>query len=184
MKAALSRQHVDPTLGRYLGNIVNVALNIVLIVAILGYFGVETTSFAALVPRWVSRSAPRGRVAGKLRGGGVPHRTAPVQGGRLRARSGYRGHGEGDRAVRHDAAHARQHHRFRGQQQDLLDTIQNCSSVRLPPRGPHRPARPFGQRAGRGEAAEEALPKISNVRPVPPPDVEITDFNARGPVLR
>src|SRR5689334_5075130 len=49
MSAALSRQHVDPTLLRYLGNIVSVALNIVLVVAILGYFGVETTSFAALV---------------------------------------------------------------------------------------------------------------------------------------
>src|SRR5262245_25952001 len=47
--SALGRQHVDPTLLRYLGNIVNVVLNVVLIVAILGYFGVETTSFAALV---------------------------------------------------------------------------------------------------------------------------------------
>ncbi|HEX6829180.1 MAG TPA: mechanosensitive ion channel family protein, partial [Burkholderiales bacterium] len=46
---ALTRQNVDPTLLRYIGNIVSVALNIVLVVAILGYFGVETTSFAALV---------------------------------------------------------------------------------------------------------------------------------------
>ncbi len=46
---ALTRQEVDPTLQRYIGNIVNVALNIVLVVAILGYFGVETTSFAALI---------------------------------------------------------------------------------------------------------------------------------------
>src|SRR5689334_21146171 len=49
LSAALTRQHVDPTLQRYIGNIVGVALNIVLVVAILGYFGVETTSFAALV---------------------------------------------------------------------------------------------------------------------------------------
>jgi small conductance mechanosensitive channel len=49
LSAALNRQHVDPTLQRYIGNIVGVALNIVLVVAILGYFGVETTSFAALV---------------------------------------------------------------------------------------------------------------------------------------
>ena len=47
--AGLSRQKVDPTLLRYLGNIVSVALNVVLVVAILGYFGVETTSFAALI---------------------------------------------------------------------------------------------------------------------------------------
>jgi hypothetical protein len=30
-------------LQRYVGNIVNVTLNIVLVLAILGYFGVETT---------------------------------------------------------------------------------------------------------------------------------------------
>lgn len=47
--AALTRQEVDPTVQRYLVNFLNVALNIVLVVAILGYFGVETTTFAALV---------------------------------------------------------------------------------------------------------------------------------------
>src|SRR5262245_36421591 len=46
---ALQRQHVDPTLARYVENIVTVSLNVILVVAILGYFGVETTSFAALV---------------------------------------------------------------------------------------------------------------------------------------
>jgi small conductance mechanosensitive channel len=49
ISGGLTRQEVDPTLQRYISNIVNVALNIVLVVAILGYFGVETTSFAALV---------------------------------------------------------------------------------------------------------------------------------------
>lgn len=46
---AMERQRVDPTLMRYVGSFVAVALNIVLVVAILGYFGVETTTFAALV---------------------------------------------------------------------------------------------------------------------------------------
>src|SRR4029453_3457125 len=46
---ALTRQHTAPTLIRYLGNILTVTLNVVLVVALLGYFGVETTSFAALV---------------------------------------------------------------------------------------------------------------------------------------
>jgi small conductance mechanosensitive channel len=49
ISAAMTRQNVDPTLLRYMGNIVSVALNIVLVVAILGYFGLETTSFAALI---------------------------------------------------------------------------------------------------------------------------------------
>jgi small conductance mechanosensitive channel len=46
---ALVRQQVDPTVIRYLASFVAVALNVVLVVAILGYFGVETTSFAALI---------------------------------------------------------------------------------------------------------------------------------------
>ena len=46
---ALERQKVDPTLLRYLGTVISVTLNIILVVAILGYFGVETTSFAAIV---------------------------------------------------------------------------------------------------------------------------------------
>ena len=47
--AAMTRQEIDPTVQRYLVSFITVALNIVLVVAILGYFGVETTSFAALV---------------------------------------------------------------------------------------------------------------------------------------
>ena len=49
VSSALERQQVDPTLLRYIGTIISVTLNIVLVVAILGYFGVETTSFAAIL---------------------------------------------------------------------------------------------------------------------------------------
>jgi small conductance mechanosensitive channel len=45
----LGARDFDATLRRYILNIVSVGLNIVLVVAILGYFGVETTSFAALL---------------------------------------------------------------------------------------------------------------------------------------
>jgi small conductance mechanosensitive channel len=45
----MTRQKIDPTLIRYINNTVAAILNIVLVVAILGFFGVETTSFAALV---------------------------------------------------------------------------------------------------------------------------------------
>ncbi|KAF7963402.1 mechanosensitive ion channel protein MscS [Cupriavidus sp. UYMU48A] len=46
---ALGRQQVDPTLLRYVGSIVTVALNVVLVIGILGYFGIQTTTFAALI---------------------------------------------------------------------------------------------------------------------------------------
>jgi small conductance mechanosensitive channel len=45
----LSKQQFDATLSRYLETGLSVLLNVVLIVAILGFFGVETTSFAALL---------------------------------------------------------------------------------------------------------------------------------------
>lgn len=48
VQAALTKQKVDPILLRYIGSIVTVTLNIILVVGILGYFGVQTTTFAAL----------------------------------------------------------------------------------------------------------------------------------------
>jgi small conductance mechanosensitive channel len=46
---ASDRQHFDPTLTRYVQTALRILLNVALIVAILGYFGVETTTFAALL---------------------------------------------------------------------------------------------------------------------------------------
>src|ERR1700752_770415 len=46
---SLEKQRVDPTVLRYLGTVISVTLNIILVVAILGYFGVETTTFAAIM---------------------------------------------------------------------------------------------------------------------------------------
>jgi small conductance mechanosensitive channel len=49
MGRALGRQQFDVTLTRYLQTGLGIILNIALIVAILGFFGVETTTFAALL---------------------------------------------------------------------------------------------------------------------------------------
>ena len=46
---ALARQEFDLTLTRYLQTGLTVVLNVALIVAMLGFFGVETTTFAALI---------------------------------------------------------------------------------------------------------------------------------------
>lgn len=45
----MTRQKIDPTLIRYIQNAVGAILNIVLVIAILGFFGVQTTSLAALI---------------------------------------------------------------------------------------------------------------------------------------
>ena len=49
MQAAMNRSHVDPTLSKYLGSIIAITLNVTLVLGILGYFGIQTTSFAALL---------------------------------------------------------------------------------------------------------------------------------------
>jgi len=49
VQRGLERQKVDPTLLRYIGTFIQVIANVALVIAILGYFGVETTSFAALL---------------------------------------------------------------------------------------------------------------------------------------
>jgi small conductance mechanosensitive channel len=46
---ALTRQQFDVTLSRYLQTGLSVVLNIALVIALLGFFGVETTTFAALL---------------------------------------------------------------------------------------------------------------------------------------
>jgi small conductance mechanosensitive channel len=49
LSRVLTARNFDPTLQRYIANILGVVLNILLVVAILGYFGLQTTSFAALL---------------------------------------------------------------------------------------------------------------------------------------
>jgi len=49
VKRGMNRSNIDPTLTRYTISILNIALTVALVVAILGYFGVQTTTFAAMV---------------------------------------------------------------------------------------------------------------------------------------
>ena len=49
LQGAMARNAIDPTLTKYVGSIVAVALNIALVLGILGYFGIQTTSVAAML---------------------------------------------------------------------------------------------------------------------------------------
>ncbi len=49
VQKSLERQKVDPTVLRYVGSVITVTLNILLVIGILGYFGIQTTTFAALI---------------------------------------------------------------------------------------------------------------------------------------
>jgi small conductance mechanosensitive channel len=49
MANALKRQRLDATILHYINSALSVTLNIILVVALLGFLGVETTTFAALL---------------------------------------------------------------------------------------------------------------------------------------
>ena len=184
MTAALSRQHVDPTLGRYLGNIVNVALNVVLVVAILGYFGVETTSFAALIAALgIAIGAAWAGLLSNFAAGAFLVVLRPFKVGDYVRVAGIEGTVKeiglfattlqmGDNVVA-----------FVGNNKIFSDTIQNCSSADY--RRVDRTAQ-LAHSVNVPDAVKrlkDALPKIPNVRQAPAPDVEIIDFNTRGPLL-
>ena len=48
-KRLMEKRNVEPTLVRYLHSALRIALTILLIIAVLGLFGIETTSFAAML---------------------------------------------------------------------------------------------------------------------------------------
>ncbi|MBX9914802.1 MAG: mechanosensitive ion channel family protein [Pseudomonadaceae bacterium] len=49
VQTSLSRQSIDPTVLRYVGSVISVTLNVLLVIGLLGYLGVQTTTFAALL---------------------------------------------------------------------------------------------------------------------------------------
>lgn len=49
VRSALVKQRVDATLLRYVTSVLNVTLTVLLVVGVLGYFGVQTTTLAALI---------------------------------------------------------------------------------------------------------------------------------------
>ncbi len=49
LQSNLEKQKIDPTLVKYGRTAISVLLNVALVVSILGYFGVQTTTFAALL---------------------------------------------------------------------------------------------------------------------------------------
>jgi small conductance mechanosensitive channel len=49
VRRAMEKQFMEPTLMRYIGSSISIILNLALFIAILGFFGFETTTFAALL---------------------------------------------------------------------------------------------------------------------------------------
>ncbi|HSH89991.1 MAG TPA: mechanosensitive ion channel family protein [Ramlibacter sp.] len=183
--AALERgNRIDITLSRYLSSAVSVALNVLLILAILDIFGVKTTSFAALL-------AGVGLAIGTAWGGLLTHFAAgvflqvlrPYKVGDHVIIGGVNGKVVelglfGTTLVTGDSITA-----LIGNNKVLSDNIQNLSS--LPARRVDTTAKVANgvdvhdaiQRLG------EAVAKIPNVAKDPKPEIEILQFTPEGPLL-
>ena len=180
----MERQKVEPTVIRYIGSIITVALNIILVVAILGYFGVETTSFAALV-------AGLGIAVGAAWGGLLSNFAA---GAFILVLRPFK---VGDYVLAGDVEGTV---RMLGLFNTTIDTPDNVQTmvgnakimsgtIKNFSHNPHRRVELLAQidhTVDPNDAIrrlKEALPKIANVVADPKPDVEIITFNERGPVL-
>jgi small conductance mechanosensitive channel len=153
--AALTRQEVDPTLRRYVAYIVAVALNIALVVAILGCFGVETTTFAALVAAMgIAIGAAWAGLLANFAAGAFLIVLRPFKVGDCVREGRNRRHCEGERNLRHHHHRGGQRFDLRRQQQDLLGHDPELRGRSLSPGRSAGPARPRRGRAGRDSLAE------------------------------
>jgi small conductance mechanosensitive channel len=184
VSAAMARQNVDPTLLRYVGNIVSVTLNVVLVVAILGYFGVETTSFAALVAAMgIAIGAAWAGLLANFAAGAFLIVLRPFKVGDYVRVAGIEGTVKEIGLFATTILMPDNITALAGNNKIFSDTIQNCSAAEY--RRVDRTAQ-LAHSVDVKDAVKrlkEALAKIPNVRTAPAPDVEIIDFNPRGPVL-
>jgi small conductance mechanosensitive channel len=184
VSAALTRQQVDPTILRYLGNIITVTLNIILVIAILGYFGVETTSFAALIAAaGVAIGAAWAGLLANFAAGAFLIVLRPFKVGDYVKAGGVEGTVTEIGLFASTILTPDNVTTFIGNNKIFSDTVQNYSS------SPYRRVDRLAQLAHSvdpGDAIarlKSALAAIPNVETTPAPDVEIIDFNERGPVL-
>jgi len=184
MTAALNRQPVDATLTRYLGNIVNVGLTVALIVALLGYFGVETTSFAALVAGiGVAIGAAWAGLLSNFAAGAFLVVLRPFKVGDYVKVAGIEGTVR-EVGIFSTTIEAADHViAFVGNNKIFSDTIHNYSAS--PARRVERTAQLAHGVDVKDAVArlKDAVSRITNVAKTPAPVVEIVDFNTRGPVL-
>jgi len=184
MRAALNRNHVDPTLIKYLGSIVAVALNITLVLGILGYFGIQTTSFAALLAgAGVAIGAAWSGMLGNFAAGAFMLILRPFKVGDFVSVGGITGTVHelglfGTTIVTPDNVLT-----VVGNGKIFADTIQNFSA--LPVRRVERTAQLAGGVNPLDAIArfKAEVAKIPNVATDPAPEVNLLDMTLVGPVI-
>ncbi len=181
---ALDRQHLDSTIVSYIRSSLGVLLTLALVIALLGFFGVETTTFAALL-------AGAGLAIGAAWSGLLSNFAAglflvilrPFKVGDFVSVAGVTGTvtNIGIFGTTIDTPDNVQ--TILGNSKIFADTIQNFSA------NPYRRVDLVAQLSGAADHAQAiellmvALKKIPNVCATPAPEVSILTFTAAGPVL-
>jgi small conductance mechanosensitive channel len=184
VKRALMRRPIEPTVVNYLASTISVLLNITLVVAILGYFGVQTTTFAALI-------ASAGLAIGLAWSGLLSNFAAgaflmilrPFKAGDLIQAAGVLGTVEDIGLFVTTIDTLDNVRTYVGNAKLFGDNIQNFSM------NAYRRVDLIAQLNHSVDPdkattmLKEAVSKIPNVVDSPPPDVEILQFTPLGPVL-
>jgi small conductance mechanosensitive channel len=184
VQGGLSRQKVDPTVLRYVGSAVTVLLNVLLVIGILGYFGIQTTTFAALLAAaGVAIGMAWSGLLSNFAGGAFLIVLRPFKVGDMITAGGVTGvvHEVGlfastiltpDNIIT-----------FVGNGKIFADNIQNYTST------PYRRVDLKAQLSGAADVKaaiaqlKENIAKIPNVIAEPAIDVEVLEFQLVGPVL-
>jgi small conductance mechanosensitive channel len=179
----LRRQAVEETLLVYIGSTISVLLTVALVIAVLGYFGVETTTFAALVAGvGVAIGAAWGGLLANFAAGAFLVVLRPFKVGDVISAAGVTGEVEEIGLFATTIDTADNVRTFVGNN-IFGDTIQNFSAN--PYRRVDLTAQLHANVDHRAAIAllKERLAKIPNVVAKPPPDVEILELNDLGPRL-
>jgi small conductance mechanosensitive channel len=184
IQAVMGRNAVDPTLTTYLGSMVAVILNVTLVLGILGYFGIETTSFAALLAgAGLAIGAAWSGMLGNFAAGAFMLVLHPFKVGDFVTVGGVTGTVKelglfGTTVVTPDNVKT-----IVGNGKIFADTIFNFSA--LPARRVERTAQLAGGVDPLDAIARlrEAVTKIPNVATDPAPEVHLLDMNLVGPVI-
>ncbi|MEB3310325.1 MAG: mechanosensitive ion channel family protein [Snowella sp.] len=184
LSKSLKRQSMDITIVTYITNVVSITLQIILIVAILGFFGIETTSFAALLAAGgIAIGAAWSGLLANFAAGAFLILFRPFNVGDFINAGGVIGTVEEIGLFVTTINTMDNVKTIIGNNKIFADNIQNFSA------NPYRRVDLVAQLNHSVNVQEaiqllkDQLAQIPNVMPDPAPDVEILEFNLSGPVL-
>lgn len=184
IRKGLEQQKLDPTILRYVGSVVTVTLNILLVIGILGYFGIQTTSFAALIATaGVAIGAAWAGLLSNFAAGVFIIVLRPFKVGDVIAASGITGTVKEIGLFSSTINTSDNIATMIGNNKILGDTVQNFSNT------PYRRVDLKYQLSGAADQSaamqllREKIAAIPNVLLDPAVEVNILEFNLVGPVL-